>query len=174
MVLLWKRDMNQQEKQYLKDVYGEEILIYNCEDKNLAFDIFVVLDNLNVKIELKNRYFTNDYIAKQKDILIEIIQNVPDIKNIDVENVQLNNLYKINTSIGWFYKCDADRLIFFRYVQEVLFDVIDIDFKLFKGWFLNNINTFDKQYSGKTTKTINAVVKLSNVPKIFYKYICYL
>lgn len=72
--------MNEQEKQYLKDVYGKEIIIYECEDKNLAFDIFVISSNLSLKIELKNRYFTNDFIAKQKDILIEIIQNVPDIK----------------------------------------------------------------------------------------------
>lgn len=166
--------MNQQEIQYLKDVYGKEITVHNCEEKNLSFDIFVISSNLSLKIELKNRYFTNYNIANQKDILIEIIQNVPDIKNINIENLQSTNLYKINTSIGWFYKCDADRLIFFRYVEEVLYDVIDIDFKLFKGWFLNNINTFDLQYSAKTTKTINAVVKLSIVPKIFWRYVCYL
>jgi hypothetical protein len=163
--------MKEKDIEYLKKTYGENIKINHCEDKNLTFDIFINYQNINVTIEYKHRYFDNE--KYQNDILIELIQNVPDIQKINLEKIKENNLYQINTSIGWFYKCKADRLIFFRYLDNNPYDVIDIDWKFFSGWFLNNIDKFETQYSPLTTHTINAIVKIEDIPKICKKYYKY-
>ena len=165
--------MKDKDIEYLKKTYGENIKINNHEDKNLTYDISITYENINVTIEYKHRYFNNEKILNQNDILIELIQNVPNIQKINLEKIKENNLYQINTSIGWFYKCKADRLIFFRYLDSNPYDVIDIDWKFFSNWFLNNIYRFETNYSPKTTHTINAVVKIDDIPKICKKYYKY-
>jgi hypothetical protein len=168
--------MNEYIKEYFGEIYGENITINDFKDDNYCFDVFLHDRNVNFSVEIKQRYFETgktDRFLKEFDILIELIQSTPFVKQLDISNVNNNKAYDINIAVGWFYKCYAKRLVFFRYLDSVIYDVIDIDFELFKCWFMNNINDFKLQYSAKTTGTINAVVKLSDIPKgylIYKKY----
>ena len=160
--------------EYIKQRYGDKIILNDYENKNYCFDIYATDRNINFPIEYKQRYFEtgkNDKYLQEYDILIELIQSTPYLKNLDIQRINNNNIYDINISIGWFYKCYSRRLIFFRFLDNNLFDIIDIDFELFKGWFMNNINIFSLQYSNKTTGTINAVVKLKDIPKGYFLYL---
>jgi len=173
-------DLKEEARVYLKNKYGENIKIKNFEDKNLTFDITISHRNIALFIEYKQRYFEtgkNDRYLKENDILIELVQTLPYFQfeqNIKFLSNQIVNHYfnakKINTAIGWFYKCFADRLIYFRYLDNNLADVFDIDFPNFKRWVMNNINNFNLQYSNKTTGTINAKVPLFEIPHPFILY----
>ena len=153
---------------YLETLYGKVTFI-KLEDKNLCFDILIHNKNINVKIEYKCRYFKDERYLKENDILIELFQSLFEIQKItkaDNRNInQLTNSHRINTSIGWFYKCTADRLLYLRYYNDELYDIYDIDYPQFRNWFMNNIEKFSLQFSGKTTGTINAKVKFSEIPQ---------
>jgi hypothetical protein len=161
---------------YVRDNYGQNFTIENFEDKNYGYDYIFKDKNCNITVESKNRYFNkgvDDLYLKKNDILIELIQTVPVLKQLDIKNINNNKPYDINISIGWFYKCNAQRLIFFRYLDKILYDVIDIDFFCFKNWFMNNIHCFKLNYCSKTTKTINAIVLIKDIPKIYLKHTIY-
>jgi hypothetical protein len=168
--------MKEQIVDHLKRQYGQDISLASLEDRNYCFDIYANDRNVNFSIEYKERFFTSptgEKILKEKDILVELIQSTPYLQSIDVSKVQSINPHDVNIAIGWFYKCNADRLIYFRYLDDSLYDVIDIDFRLFKPWFMNNINTFKIIYSAKTTGTINALVDSMTIPKPYGKYTKY-
>lgn len=150
--------------EYLKDKYGD-LDIINFTDKNLTYDFTCNSKNINFMVELKERYLTQKYLDEY-DVLIELVQTVPYFKN----EIKTMTCYAVNTAVGWFYKCNADRLVFIRYLDNVAYDIIDIDFQLFKNWFLNNATMFKLLYSSKTTGTINAVVPLNLVPKGYFIY----
>lgn len=150
--------------EYLKGKYGE-LDVIDFTNKNLTYDFLCNGSNVNFTVELKERNLTMEYINKY-DILIEIIQTAPYLKN----EMKDMNCGALNTAVGWFYKCNADRLVYVRYFDDVVFDIIDINFPLFKNWFLNNAGMFELLYSSKTTGTINAVVPLKLVPKGYLLY----
>lgn len=159
---------------YIKSQYGPSAEITSFEDKNYCFDIFVHDKNINFSVEYKERFFEsgkNEKFLHEYDVLVELIQSTPYLQKIDIKNINSSKAHNINIAVGWFYKCDAKRLIFFRYLDKEIFDVIDIDFPLFKSWVMNNVDNFKLSYSSKTTGTINAVVKLKDIPKAFLNYI---
>jgi hypothetical protein len=161
---------------HFKKHYGQDLSLQSLEDRNYGFDIYANDRNINFSIELKDRFFTSpggEGLLEKLDILVELIQSTPYFQKIDLSKVQNIEPYDINIAIGWFYKCNADRLIYFRYLDDTLYDVIDIDFRAFKPWFMNNIKTFDIIYSTKTTGTINAVVNIRKIPKPYIRYITY-
>jgi hypothetical protein len=168
--------MKKEIEDHLKKQYGQDISLASLENRNYCFDIYVNDRNINFSIEYKERFFTGSsgkYYADKLDILVELMQSTPYMKSIDLSMPKSIDLYKLNIAIGWFFKCNADRLIYFRYLDKVLYDVIDIDFRLFKPWFMNNINTFESQYSDKTTGTINAVVEIIKIPRPYRTYTPY-
>jgi len=157
-------------EEYFKSKYGKNITIETHEDQNYGYDLYLRNKNVNISVEYKERFFIIDRYLKEYDILVELVQSTPYLKSIDINNIYKENLYKINIAVGWLYKCNADRLIFFRWLNKDLYDVIDISFYQFKNWFMNNINDFNINYSNKTTGTINAIVKLEQIPKIYFNY----
>jgi len=165
-------------EQYFKDNYDSNIILADYESKNYGFDIIATNKNLNILIEYKSRYFETgktDKYLKEYDILVELIQSLPVLQNLplNISNYNIDKLidsHKINIALGWFYKCIADRLVFFRYLDNQLYDVIDIDFKFFKLWLMNSIDNFNLQYSNKTTGTINLKIPLNKIPKPFLNY----
>jgi hypothetical protein len=168
--------MKQEIVNHLKNQYGQDISLASLEDRNYCFDIYANDRNVNFSIEYKERFFTSPKgkdLLDELDILVELIQSTPYLQKIDISMPQRIDPYDVNIAIGWFYKCNADRLIYFRYLDGALYDVIDIDFRLFKPWFMNNIKTFDIIYSAKTTGTINALVDVMKIPKPFGKYTKY-
>lgn len=168
--------MRKEVEDHLRKQYGENISLASLEDKNYCFDIYANDRNINFSIEYKERFFTNssgEDILKKYDILVELIQSTPYLQSFDLSKPKHIDPYKVNIAIGWFYKCNADRLIYFRYLDDKLYDVIDIDFRLFKPWFMNNINSFDIIYSAKTTGTINALVDVLKLPKPYGNYTKY-
>jgi len=181
MYLGMSSQLKESSKAYITEKYGRQIVVKNFEDKNLTFDSALSDRNINLFVETKQRDFItgeNDWALKKDDILIELVQTLPyfqfphDIKNI-LNNSNINKFFnskKINTAIGWFYKCSAHRLIYFRYLDSKLYDVFDIDFHNFKAWVLNNFDKFELQYSKKTTGTINLKVPLNQIPKPFLCY----
>lgn len=162
---------------YFKKNYDPDIILKDFESENLGFDIVATHKNLNLFIEYKSRFFetdkTDQYLLEY-DVLIELVQSVPvfqKLPELNNKNIkQFINSYKINTAIGWFYKCIADRLVFFRFLDDILYDVIDIDFRFFKQWLMDTISELELQYSDKTTGTINVKVPLKIIPKPFLKY----
>jgi hypothetical protein len=183
MDLAMNSDLKEEAKIYLKNKYGKNIAIKNFENKNLTFDITISHKNIALFIEYKQRFFYSDvnmWALNKNDILIELVQTLPyfqfphDIKFLNNKNINsFFNSKKINTAIGWFYKCLADRLIYFRYLDDKLADVFDIDFSNFKRWVMNNIENFMLQYSDKTTGTINLKVPLFEIPAPFILYTSY-
>lgn len=168
--------MRKEVEDHLRKQYGQNISLASLEDKNYCFDIYANDRNINFSIEYKERFFTNssgEDILKKYDILVELIQSTPYLQSIDLEKPRDIDPHKVNIAIGWFYKCNADRLIYFRYLDDKLYDVIDIDFRLFKPWFMNNINSFEIIYSAKTTGTINALVDVLKLPKPYGNYTKY-
>lgn len=168
--------MRKEVEDHLRKQYGQNISLASLEDKNYCFDIYANDRNINFSIEYKERFFTNssgEGILKKYDILVELIQSTPYLQSIDLEKPRDIDPHKVNIAIGWFYKCNADRLIYFRYLDDKLYDVIDIDFRLFKPWFMNNINSFEIIYSAKTTGTINALVDVLKLPKPYGNYTKY-
>lgn len=168
--------MRKEVEDHLRKQYGQDISLASLEDKNYCFDIYANDRNINFSIEYKERFFTSssgEHILKKYDILVELIQSTPYLQSIDISKPRDIDPHKVNISIGWFYKCNADRLIYFRYLDDKLYDVIDIDFRLFKPWFMNNINSFDIIYSAKTTGTINALVDVLKLPKPYGNYTKY-
>lgn len=157
-------------KKYLENVYGD--LEFKAVDfKNSCFDLIIHNKNINLNIEYKCRYFETGKNAKYlyyNDILVELFQSIFEISKLkEIKNTNVNNktsAHRINLAIGWFYKCTADRLLYLRYLDENLYDIIDIDYKPFKNWFMNNLNKFQLQFSDKTTGTINAQVKIDQIP----------
>lgn len=168
--------MRQEVQDHLKKQYGQDIRLSSFEDRNYCFDIFANDRNINFSIEYKERFFTSpngESILKKYDILVELIQSTPYLQEINIDKPSWIDPHKVNIAIGWFYKCNADRLVYFRYLDNALYDVIDIDFRLFKPWFMNNINSFEVIYSAKTTGTINALLNLSKIPKSYLNYAKY-
>ena len=168
--------MKKETEDHLKKQYGQDISLASLENRNYCFDIYANDRNINFSIEYKERSFTGSsgkYYLDKLDILVELMQSTPYMKSIDLSMPKSIDLYKLNIAIGWFFKCNADRLIYFRYLDNALYDVIDIDFRLFKPWFMNNINTFESQYSDKTTGTINAVVEIIKIPRPYRTYTSY-
>lgn len=168
--------MRKEVEDHLRKQYGQNISLASLENKNYCFDIYANDRNINFSIEYKERFFTSssgEQILKQYDILVELIQSTPYLQSIDISKPEDIDPHKVNISIGWFYKCNADRLIYFRYLDDKLYDVIDIDFRLFKPWFMNNINSFNIKYSAKTTGTINAIVEVLKLPKPYGNYTKY-
>lgn len=143
----------------------------NVDYKNSCFDLYIYDRNLHIKIEYKKRDFRtgiNCQYLKKNDVLIELFQSLYEIQKIGIiDNKNVNNKTnseRINISIGWFYKCAADRLFYLRYLDSCLYDIIDIDFNIFKSWFMNNLNKFKLQFAPGTTGTINAVVNICDIP----------
>lgn len=156
---------------YLKSIYGE-VEFKTVDFKNNCFDLIIHNKNINLNIEYKHRFFEtnkNDKYLYYDDILIELFQSIFEISNLkELKNNNINNkttAHRINIAIGWFYKCTADRLLYLRYLDNELYDIIDLDYKPFKNWFMNSLDKFPLQFSDKTTGTINAQVKLNQIPK---------
>ncbi|MDY6857647.1 MAG: hypothetical protein SWO11_23700 [Thermodesulfobacteriota bacterium] len=160
---------------YLSTNYSNNSIIKDFENKNYGFDVITSNKNMNLLIEYKSRYFITgktDKILYEYDILVELIQSLPYLDK-KVDNNNINNTfssYKINIAVGWFYKCIADRLVYFRFLDDNLFDIIDLDFRNFKLWIMNNIENYKLQYSDKTTGTINLKIKLKDIPKYMLFY----
>ena len=157
-------------ERYLKKQYDENMSIIDLEGKNQAFDIVGNSNSLNMRIEYKSRYFItgkNDRYLHKNDILIEFIQGLPYLQyEGQINNTTVNSMFKsqkLNTAIGWFYKCNADRLIYIRYLDGKFYDLFDIEFRLFKDWLLNNM-IYQLQYTGTTTGTINLELPISEIP----------
>lgn len=157
-------------KRYLEEVYGH-LEFKSVDFKNSCFDFIIHNKNINLNIEYKCRYFKtgeNDHFLYQDDILIELFQSVFEIlKLTELNNKNINkktSSQRINIAVGWFYKCTADRFLYLRYLDGDIYDIVDIDYKQFKNWFMNNLHSFELQFSGKTTGTINAKIKLSQIP----------
>jgi len=163
--------------EYFQKNYDSNIILRDFETENLGFDAIASQKNINILVEYKSRFFEsgiNDRYLKEYDVLIELIQSVPSFQKLpELKNNNINRLinsYKVNTAVGWFYKCIADRLIFFRFLDNAIYDVIDIDFRFFKQWVMNVMSNLELQYSDKTTGTINAKVPLKAIPKPLLKY----
>jgi hypothetical protein len=166
---------------YLISEYGKTITINNLEEKNLCFDLTITDRNINIKYEYKHRLFItgkNEKYLYMNDLLVELVQGCFELKNILIKKLSssdLNsntNLKRINTTIGWFYKCSADRLLYIKYLDGILYDVIDIDFKTFKTWFFNYSDSQNGylNWCGLTTGTINAIVPYKDIPRVLYRY----
>jgi hypothetical protein len=159
--------MNEKEvfQKYIRRTYGDEIKIIDCEDKNHRFDVIAQYRSASITFEYKTRYFitgvNSDYL-KLDDILIELVQSLPYIQTTALKEFDTN---KLNTAIGWFYKCAADRLLYLRTLDDKPHDLFDLDFKLFKQWLLNKIGDYKIVYSKKTTGTINIAVPVFDIPK---------
>ena len=157
-------------KRYTDKQYGTDIKLHNCEDKNQRFDIYAEDRNFHLSIEYKNREFDDDTqkYMKRDDILIEQVQTLPYFVNNCIPTngniIRFYNVTQVNTAIGWFYKCDADRLYYIKYFNNHFHEIVDIAFRAFKSWFLNNTHLFNPQYSDKTTGTINAEVPYIQIP----------
>ena len=166
---------NQWLKQYIEKTYKvNNITISDCSDKNQVFDIYCSDKSFNISVEVKERFFNdnNSRYMRKDDILIELIQHWYSF-GTSVDNQSINNITtggKINTSMGWFYKCNAGRLFYLRYYNDMFYDIIDIDFRLFKSWLLDNMDRFELQWCGKTTQTVNLVVPISDIPITILNY----
>jgi len=157
-------------RRYTNKQYGIDVVLYDCEDRNQQFDLYVADRNLHLSIEYKNRKFvekTKNYM-NEDDILIEVIQTLPYfIHNNIPTNKNINNMYsayKINMAIGWFYKVSANRLYYIKYFEEKFHELVDIEFQTFKSWLLNNMIKQQLQYCDKTTGTINVKVPYIEIP----------
>ncbi|MBA7590628.1 hypothetical protein ES708_32755 [subsurface metagenome] len=114
-------------EQYFKKNYDKDIILADYETKNYGFDIIASNQNINLLIEYKSRFFEtgeNDKFLKKYDVLIELIQSLPIFQklplNIFNQNInELTDSHKVNIAIGWFYKCIADRLVFFRFLVRI-------------------------------------------------------
>lgn len=161
-------------KKYIQAYYGD-VKIVDFQDKNNCFDIVLQGQSSFIKVEVKDRIMLNKNLVEKYDLLIEIIQGMEYLQ-IPMEYIQNQtvdscfNMRGLNIAIGWFYKCDADRLFYTRSFEGSIFDLIDIDFKLFKNWFMDHAEKFSLNYSGKTTKTINAIVPIKTIPVPFFRY----
>lgn len=169
---------------YFKSIYGPEIKIFLNEDKNYGSDWLLRLNSFLLFIEVKTRGpYSSDCILKENDVLIELIQNVPylqvnthpvygqplalsNLNNRTVEHVfHSDNIIK---AVGWFFKCNADRVIFIRFLGDRAYDIIDIAYKgYFKEWFYHNAKNFELNYSNLTTGTINLKVPIKDIPSPF-------
>ncbi len=152
---------------YVRSRYEEKFFLNDCEDKNNCFDIMFSNRNMNMTVEIKTRFFytgINDSYLYKDDVLIELIQSTPYIKQTEINDMKT---VKINIAIGWFYKCYADRLIYMRTLDDKYYDLIDIEYKNFKCWLLNNIEKYNLNYCDKTTGTINLVLPITDIPKPF-------
>jgi len=166
-------------KEYLERVFGK-LEFKPANFKNSCFDLIIHNKNINLNIEYKCRYFDTEINEKYlyyNDILVELFQSVYEIAKLqNINNKNINNLtnsQRINTAVGWFYKCTADRLLYLRYLDSNLYDIIDLDYKVFKNWLMNNLHNFTLQFSGKTTGTINVCVNLSDMPENIYSRVIY-
>jgi len=115
-----------------------------------------------LRVELKTRFFddNNKHLLEDRDILLEAIQNTTYTLNKNPSPKALN------VSVGWFYKCSANRLIQVSYMNKNhIYDIIDIDFLKLKPWLLDNMEKVTTRYSGKTTGSLNYVLKLKDIPK---------
>ena len=168
-------------EKYIKDLYGDSIKINDFADKNLCFDIYLNDRNINISYEYKERYFKtgkDDRYLFEYDLLVELVQGCFEFKKILNNNItnqtinKITNSKRINTIMGWFYKCLADRLLYVKYLNDELFDTIDIDFRLFKDWFNNYIDDSKTvlQWCKLTTGTINAIVPYKDIPKSMFYY----
>jgi hypothetical protein len=159
-------------EQYLKDNYSPTIQTIDVEDKNFAYDIIAVDRSMSFTVEYKSRYFTtkNKRFLDANDILIELVQHMPYLQT-ELDNIDPSRLYIAN---GWFFKCDADRLVYVRYLDDIVYDVIDIDFKIFKGFFSNYMGDKDiiksTVYSKKTTGGYNITLKIRDIPRGIINY----
>ncbi len=153
----------------------DNINVSDNSDKNQIFDIQCQDKSFLMIIEIKERFFTdNSHFLKQEDILLELVQHWYSF-GYQMDNQSVNNTTcasKINTSIGWFYKCNADRLFYFRHVGGAPYDLIDIDFRPFKNWMLDNMHKFQLQFSNKTTQTVNILVPILDIPCTMYNHTC--
>lgn len=162
---------------YIKSRYGKEYLITEQSIDNQLFD-YNINSRSNIKtIELKEREFTTEYDVpyKKNDILLELVQTVSTFRHQkpqQLKNIEdFYNPYEVITSIGWFFKTRCDRLIYIKNLrnhksQIVNCTIYDIDWIDFYPWVLDNRRDFKElQYSGKTTGTINLVVKEKDIPK---------
>lgn len=158
-------------KDYVRDKYNETY--FDVTDKNIEYDY---ITSSGKKIELKTRVYGDDNLKHlvPRDILIECIQNVVDC------NYATNHRdpYRLNTSIGWMYKCNADRLIQISYLgdseyalgDDALYDIIDIDWQRLKTWIFNHTRTLDKLVvSNISTGSLNYAVKLTDITDIMFR-----
>lgn len=159
-------------EKYLKRDYGNGLRLEDYTNKNSTFDLLCTGSNINISIELKERFFTSKIYD---DVLIEIVQHLNYLcPESDVTNSNCNMLFtaqKLLVAQGWFSKCQSDRLIFIRYKENIVHDLIDIDFRFFKNWLLDAVfaENFKLQYSDLTTGTLNIVVPLEKIPKGYYR-----
>lgn len=168
MVMNFKKDVLTVEniKNYIRKQYGDKIQIKDYEDKNYCFDIIAAERNFFQYIEYKTRYFTKKYFYPD-DILIELVQRTSVISS-NINNRNINSIISsssVLTAVGWFFKTKADRLIYFRQLENKPYDLIDINFPDFKDWLMNHIAKYKLQFSNKTTGTINVVVPVKDIPK---------
>jgi len=179
---------------YLQKTYGSNIKIHSFEDKNLEFDWLIWHRNLFLKAEIKRRYFdeNNKQILNRADILVELIQTIPalQVPGYDERKREIldysylfrdrfyneqNAIKTIHQAIGWLYKCTGDRLIFFRYMNSKLYDVIDLDWVRVKSWIFNSFDyhLFGLQHSNKSTQTLNISIPIETIPLPFIHYTLY-
>lgn len=122
----------------------------------------------DITIELKTRYFNDDnkIYLEHRDILIEAVQNQPYIS----KNYISMSSKQLHTSVGWFYKCNADRLIQITFLNNECYDIMDFDFKPFRSYLFDNMSICGSlNYSPKTTGTINYCVALKDIASKYYK-----
>jgi hypothetical protein len=146
---------------YFEETYGAKVV--HIDDKNQIFDAVIHNQSQNLTVELKQR-FLNTYYYNQDDILIEFIQATEPFKYPSTTSPK-----RLNLSIGWFYKTTGDRLVYFKHCEELnKSKIIDLDWKQFFPFLLDNLNKFstsDWIYSGKTTGALNLSIKEDWIPK---------
>jgi hypothetical protein len=142
-------------KKYIIEKY-KATKVGDISDHNDYYDYVAIVNNRPLTIELKERTVNYD------DILLEAIQTSSifcDAKN----NLFDINPHNIHVAIGWFYKCEADRLI---YCMPNF--IYDFDWPKLKEFILTNFNLVELQYSDKTTGTINYKIKINLIPVTIY------
>ena len=152
-------------KSYIKKQYGKGVDVVDETDTNPFFDYKVVGGIRDFTVELKTNNFTwCKWDAFGNHILIEMVQGIYYLKNNKNDEYSSRGL---DTAMGWFYKIRCDRLIFMRYREGALKEILDIDFTRFFMWFVKKADNgfFKVVFSYTTTGTPNAVVDIVDIPK---------
>jgi hypothetical protein len=144
-------------QKYIKDVY----MTKNMSDRsnyNEFYDWLAEVEHRLIKFELKERTEVYD------DILVEALQVAKkDVNDLFGGLSEKPTGHQLHIAVGWFYKCDADRLV---YVNDKY--VYDIDWPKFKQLVWDKKDNLETQYSKKGTGTWNWVVPVIIIPSNIY------
>lgn len=179
-LLIWRKN---QLKQYEKPNYVKSILktFYKCniievDELNSTHDIILQKNSTSITVEIKERLFSKDntvpYFYRSEDLLIELFQHRDRMERSYTKTVTPKDLF---TAFGWFWKTQAEKLIYISYYDEEGFEkeirIWDVDMKNFKSWLLDNAYRFDcsaYKISNKSTISLNISVPINMLPGWMY------